>query len=598
MSFRGVLLPKLYQARLLGSKLSRPARILICFLLTYGILSLILSSYQNNQTASSAEDSFPNSTSPLGIGLHGIADSSTQLPFLDAFKSSRQWITQCAGGDPDCNSNGEWDTHEYSLLNLDEGGWVKSLPSMGDAPKYTQISTLLLREIPGRYPSGKYIVFYEGEGTILYSFDAQKDENASTPGRDIINVNSEGGGGIYITIKATDPNKTGNYIRNIRVVRAEDEALYAKGEIFNPTFIDKIKNFRALRFMDWMETNSSEQKEWSERPTTDTASYALRGVPVEVMVALSNRINAEPWFNMPHMATDEYMAKFAQVVKESLNPQLKVYIEFSNEVWNWQFQQAHYALQQGGARWGKDKADAYMQWYGMRTAQMCDIWKSVFAEQKNRVVCALSTQTAWQGLENAALDCSYWVAEGNKPCYQHGIDAYAITGYFGGSLGAPEYSSIVESWLNDPDGGFGKALQQLRQGGLLEGSKDSLPDVYNSFIYHENVARQRGLALVAYEGGQHIVGYQEVENNEKLANFFIELNRHPAMYDIYTQLLNDWKKAGGTLFMHFVDIGVPSKWGSWGALEYVEQNSSPKYNSLMDFNKNNRCWSSGCERKP
>jgi hypothetical protein len=537
-----------------------------------------------NQVFNREEKSILSYNASLGVGLNGIAEWSTQLPFLDAFKSSRKWITQCQDGDPQCN--GEWDTNEYSLLNLDKDGWVKSLPEPREAAKYTQVSTLLLREIPNRYPSGKYIVFYEGEGTIVYGLDAQKDEAASVPGRDVINVNSAEGGGIYITIKSTDPKKTGDYIRNIRVVRAEKESLYAKDEIFNPAFIDKIKDFKFIRFMDWMGTNGSEQKEWFARPTPHTISYALRGVPLEVMVALSNKINAVPWFNMPHMATDQYITNFAQLVKQRLKANLKVYVEFSNEVWNWQFPQAHYALQQGQARWGKDKGDAYMQWYGMRTAEMCNLWKSVFAEQKNRVMCVMSTQTAWQGLENSVLDCSYWVAEGNKPCYQNGIDAYAISGYFGGSLGAPENSTTVESWLKDQDGGFGKALQQLRQGGLLKDSKDNLLDVYNSFIYHVDVARKKGLALVAYEGAQHILGYAGVENNQKLEKFFIQLNRQGAMYDLYTELLNHWKTSGGTLFMHFVDIASPSKWGSWGALEYVEQNTSPKYQALIDFNKN------------
>jgi hypothetical protein len=92
--------------------------------------------------------------------------------------------------------------------------------------------------------------------------------------------------------------------------------------------------------------------------------------------------------------------------------------------------------------------------------------------------------------------------------------------------------------------------------------------------------------LVAYEGGQHIVGNKKVKNNKDLNNFFIELNRRPEMYDLYTELLNDWEKSGGGLFMHFVDIGKPSKHGSWGALEYVEQKESPKYNALIDFIRN------------
>ncbi len=561
--------------------------LLIFVILIPGFFSLSsnlrqISNQAEDKFTLSSENNLPQSTSSLGTNLNGIADWSTQLPFLDAFKSSRQWITECVKGDPDCGEG--MGTQEYNLLNLDENGWVKSLPAPEDPPKYTRVSTLLLREIPNRYPSGQYIVLYDGEGTIEYKFDAQKDQAASTPGRDVINVDARKGEGIFITITRTDPNKTGNYIRNIRVVKSDYEKTF-KTEIFNPDFIEKIKRFKVLRFMDWMSTNNSEQKDWSDRPLPQTVSYALKGVPIEIMVALSNKVKAAPWFNMPHLATDEYIMNFAQTVKESLDKNIEVYVEFSNEVWNWQFQQAQYALKEGKAKWGEDKGDAFYQWYGMRTAQMCDIWKSTFGNQKNRVVCVMGTQRVYKELEKSALECSYWVAEGNKPCYQHGIDAYAIAGYFSGNLGSPENASTVESWLNDPDGGFGKALKQLREGGLLKG--DTLPDAYSDFIYHSNVAKQKGLKLVAYEGGQHITGAGGVENNDKLTNFFIELNRRPEMYDLYTQLLSNWKKAGGTLFMHFVDISRSGKWGSWGALEYVGQNGSPKYNALMDFINNN-----------
>lgn len=551
---------------------------------------------QTAQTAQTAQaGKYPNSASPLGTNLAGISDYSTELPFIDLFKSSRPWIPQCSQGEPDC-PQGEWDTQESNLLNLDKDGWIKSIPAPEDPPKYTRVSTLLFAGIPNRYPSGKYVVLYEGEGTIKYNFDARKDEAASRPGRDMIDVDASKGQGVLLTIYASDPQKTGNYIRNIRVLQAEDESLYQQGEIFNPIFIDKIKKFRLLRFMDWMGTNNSQQKEWSDRPLPNNVTYTHKGnVPIEVMVNLANQLKTDAWFNMPHMATDEYMANFAKMVKERLDPNLKAYVEYSNEVWNFSFEQAHYALKQGKAKWGQDKGDAYMNWYGLRTAQMCDIWKGVFADQQQRVVCVMGTQTAWRGLEEAALECPYWVAEGNKPCYQHGIDDYAITGYFSGELGTPENAPKVEAWLNDPDGGFAKAVQHLKAGSSL-GKTSTLPEVYDTFKYHANVAQKRGLQLVAYEGGQHIVGVQGVENNEKLTNFFMELNRRPEMQDLYIQLLNDWKQAGGNVFVNFIDIGVPSKWGSWGSLEYRGQKGSPKYNALMDFIDRNACWWQDCVR--
>lgn len=39
--------------------------------------------------------------------------------------------------------------------------------------------------------------------------------------------------------------------------------------------------------------------------------------------------------------------------------------------------------------------------------------------------------------------------------------------------------------------------------------------------------------------------------------------------------------------MQFVDVGKPSQWGSWVALEYVDQNGLPKYNALIKFINNN-----------
>jgi hypothetical protein len=365
---------------------------------------------------------------------------------------------------------------------------------------------------------------------------------------------------------------------------AQYEQTY-QSQIFNLQFLSKINKFKALRFMDWMDTNNSLQSEWANRPKVQDSSYTGKGVPVEIMVQLANQLNVNPWFNMPHMATDEYINNFAQIVKHSLKPNLKAYVEFSNEVWNPQFKQQEYAVKQGTNKWGNDKDNPQMQWYGIRTAQMCDIWENTFGNQKNRVACVISTHTARKGIETSVLDCPAWVAEGNKPCYQHGIDVYAVSGYFGGDFGKRNNSNTVESWLNLPDGGFAKAIQELKGEGSL-GS--SLPDTYQKFLYHRQVAKNKNLELVVYEGGQHIVGSQGVQNNDKLTNFFIQLNRRPEMYNLYTQLLTDWQKAGGTLFMHFSDIGKPSKWGSWGALEHVNQDSSPKYNALIDFiSKNN-----------
>jgi hypothetical protein len=487
-------------------------------------------------------------------------------------------MTQCLTDELGCS--GAWATDEYDLLDLDENGWVRSLPNPEDPPEYTRVGTLMFREIQGRYPGGRYVVLYDGEGNIDYEFDASKDELVSRPGRDVLDV-TPSHEGIYLLITETDPNQTGNYIRNIHVVPIEYEETF-EAEIFNPIFLERIQPFQALRFMDWMLTNNSEQSEWGDRPKVDDYTYTIKGAPLEVMLVLANRLGVDPWFCMPHQATDEYITNFATLVKEKLAPNRTVYVELSNEAWNGQFQQAHYASEQGKSRWG-DREDAYMQWYGMRTAQMAELWKQVFADQGDRLVTIMATQTVWLGLEDCALDCPQWVQEGHNSCYQS-VDTYAIAGYFSGNMTNSKNAATIKSWISsEPDGGFGKAFLHLQEGGLLEaeGYDDSLPGVLKLFQYHAEVAQQRSLKLIAYEGGQHLVS----SDDEELTEFFIELNRRLKIGELYTQLLNQWKAVGGTLFMNFSDIGQPSRWGSWGVLEYVGQKNSSKYDALMNFSK-------------
>lgn len=511
----------------------------------------------------------------LGIGLNGIRDYSAELPFVNIFHSSRAWIPQ---------SKDKWDSGE--TLALDSSGWVKSLPNN------TIAGTLMTNSMPNIYRTGRYIVSYKGKGTIEYGFDAKKLDSESLSGRDVLQVDQARAGGIYLKITSTDPNKTGDYIRDIHVYHEDDLPLVELGVQFNPEFTQKIKDFGTLRFMDWMDTNSSPQKNWTDRPMLNDSTWTTNGVPVETMVALANETGTSPWFTMPHQATDQYIASFAAYVRDHLDPKLKAYVEYSNEAWNWQFAQSNYAVDQAQKRWGDDPTGGagWMQWYGMRSAQTADIWKSTFGVAKDRVISVISTQTAWKGLEEPTLNTPAWTAEGHAPAWKS-VDAYAVSGYFGGNLGTAGNAAIVKSWLADADGGFGKALQQLNVGGLLTGSnQQSVDDNIRSFQYHANIAQKYGLKMVAYEGGQHLVGVRGIEDDQKLTNFFIELNRRPEMKDLYTKLLNGWKQSGGTLFNHFVDAATPSKWGSWGALESITQKTSPKYSALTNFIANNDRW--------
>jgi len=531
-----------------------------------------------------------NTQSAVGTNLNAINDWSSELSFIDAFKTSRPWITQCETGEQaDCSADKAWNTGEADQLDLDEHGWIRSLPDPTDTETYWFVGTLLFTSLNGHYPAGQYIVLYDGEGTIKYDFSAQKNHKASRPGRDVINV-TPNDDPIYIKITATDPNQNGNYIRNIRVILPNHESMYQQNKVFYPNFLEQIKHFKVLRFMNWMQTNGSTEEKWQQRTTISDARWSGDGktAPLEVMVNLSNLNNSDPWFTMPHKADDEYIQKFASLVKTNLSPNLKVYVEYSNEIWNSMFEQSSWLEEQASKEWDQayPDVDPYtkrLNWFGKRTAQICDIWKQVWAENSERVICVMATQASNEWSITEILNCSLWKQE--APCYRHGINAVAIAPYFGYYIGLPEHEQAVTAWTKETDGGLNKLFQELQHGGILnhETSGGALQDAANNIEDTANVINKMGLDLIAYEGGQHLVGVGEVVNNELITQLFINANRDPRMGAVYTEYFNIWKAKGGKLFVNYTNCRRASKWGSWGTLEYMDQVTTPKYEALLKF---------------
>ncbi|PSB00938.1 cellulose-binding protein [Merismopedia glauca] len=521
-----------------------------------------------------------NTASPVGINLGGITYYSTDFPFINAFKNADKWRTVCVNTDPGCT--GSQFTKEENLLQVDRNGWVKSLPTREDSPIYTRVRTFLFADVGNRYPGGQYVVLYKGEGKFSYGGAAQLIQTQL--GRDIINVDSTTGRKIWIDIVSTDPQKNGNYIRDIILVKAEDEGK-VNTQIFRPQYLDKLRGFQVIRFMDWMNINGSLEKFWDKRPLPASATYTKGSAPIEVMVSLSNKINASPWFNMPHMADNNYVTNFANLVKANLKSNLKVYVEYSNEVWNYSFPQGTWVEQQAIQEW---PASQYPQsawikrlnWHGKRTAEVCEIWKNVFADRPKSVVCVLGSQGAntWASIQS--LDCPLWV---NRPCYNHKIDALGMGAYFGHYIGLPDNQERISSWSVD------QLFQEINSGGQVSNSVPggALADVKTKILANFQIAGQRNLKLFAYEGGQHLTGVGAVANNNNITNLFITANRDPRMYDAYTTLLNYWKYNGGSLFMHFNYVNPSSKWGSWGLLEHIDDQTSPKYQAVKDFIRNN-----------
>ena len=99
-----------------------------------------------------------------------------------------------------------------------------------------------------------------------------------------------------------------------------------------PELLSDLAPYHVLRFMDLNQTNDSNnpQAVWSTRKQkTDPQSEP---VAFEWQIDLCNRTKKDYWLNVPHEASAAYWTELAQLVSAQLDPSLRVYLEWSNEV--------------------------------------------------------------------------------------------------------------------------------------------------------------------------------------------------------------------------------------------------------------------------
>ncbi len=483
----------------------------------------------------------------LGMNLEGPADWNTELPFVNVFRLSRTWISQRRGAD--------WG--QGPELELDEHGYVKKIEPDCWA------ETLLCTIKGGHYPSGKYTVLYDGLGEFAFSGSAKIV--SQRPGRLVINVDSNQGP-IFLRLLKTDSS---NYVHNIRVIMPGFEK-QAASDPFHPQFLSRWKGVACFRFMDWMHTNGSKVKSWADRPKLEDANFTTDGVALELMIELCNRLDADAWFCMPHLADDNYIRQFAKMVKEQLEPERKVYIEYSNEVWNSIFEQNRYA-QRKAREFALGPAErpweAGGMYYSQRSVEVFQIWEKQFGgtDRLVRVIAWQSGSTWW--LDNIILT--------HKDAYKH-TDALGIAPYIGMNIrenGKGLTAATVSTWS------VNQVLDYVERNALPKAIKTIRDSKASADKYH--------LQLVAYEGGQHLVGVAGGENNERMTQLFHQANAHPRMGSIYDKYFSAWEKSGGSLFCYFTSVGRWSKWGSWGIIQYADEDpeKSPKYQAIMRWAK-------------
>ncbi len=502
----------------------------------------------------------PSAGPPLGLNLAGIGPLSTEAVFRDAFKAAGPWRSYVRGRARDrllylASVRLGFTVRAAHLRSrvwaprgephLDERGNIRSLAS-------GQYAEALLWNEPGsRFPAGRFLCRYDGEGDLHFTGDLIVI--GRKPGELTVELRP-GTGQTVARVTRTDPN---NPLRNIRLW-PEGFDSGDEGQPFRPDFLGRWAGFRVFRFKDWQRADDLEAGDWLRRPTPDDQSQALKGVAPEYMIRLCNLLGVEPWFCMPCQASDDDVRRFAGLVKSGLNPSLRVHLEYGSECWNEHSAQGRYCLARGRkSGFGGSDCEARLQFYARRAVEVFALWEDVFGGRE-RLVRVLAASAADPQTSAIVLDCD----EAWKRA-----DALAIAAYFGRRWGNP--TTVDEVAVLTPDQ-------------LIAALRVDLAWSAEQMRAHAAEARKRGLSLMAYEGGQHLAGEGGAENDERLTRLFAAVNRHPGMRELYQDHLRNWAEVGGGLFCHYSSVGAYGSWGCWGLLEHGAQppDTAPKYQAL------------------
>lgn len=548
--------------------------------------------------------------SPLGTNLSLLREWTGEWPFVDAFKHSRPWLAGERFGCWDC----------AGPLDLDEQGWVRSLDTT--RPNGGQVAnTLLFNDALGRYPSGRYIVLYSGSGTLEYGGSATRDAAASTPGRDVVEVDATLGN-FVLRLVATE---VANPLRDIRVLmpggacagdlfaacRVDGECggaacvpfedTYAT-QPFHPTFLANLRPYRLVRFNNWMDVDGSTVQELTEWPGPDAARYWGK-VPAELLAELANRLDADAWISLPVRASDDFASGFVCRLRARLEPGRKVWLEYGNEVWNgshpfsmgtlWTAERGCERFADLAAGCDQDATPGngiYCEGFPWPTAnascltasrryfseRSVELWNLAAARlgPGSPLVRVMASQSGNTGHHAALLGWNGAAAE---------ADVLSVAPYFGFGYGL---DAAVGGWT----------LDQLFAD-LATSATRGVPRAIAAMEIDADflAANFPAVALVSYEGGQHLEGVGPNATDPAMNALFDAANRDPRMGTLYAQYLAAWPTAGGTLFTHFKNV---SQWrpGRGGALEYQDQPhaESPKYGALMEHIEQHPCAWEGC----
>lgn len=452
----------------------------------------------------------PNQRPVLGINLTEPDFDS----FTDAMKVSAPW--QGSSGNAPVDANG-WPTTDASVLV-----WAAH-----------------------NNVDGTYLLSFNGQATLSHPGTnvqiSNQQYNASTNTTTASIVIAPGDAYNFTLVfsdthrTASSPTNTG--VTNVQMFKPVSEGSttsYDASTIFTPYVAQAVAPYAYIRIM--FGTNWNKSVNWSDRTkVSDSSQYKVlpgensyegNQMAFEYMIKIANDNNKDLYVLVPDRANNDYITKMAQLFlygSDGVNPytspqanpvwaplksNLKLYVEYTNEAWNFSFDQAH-DLYDGPIGAQQEVANnpnsplifdgntnGNVLWYrnyANRSLNVSRIYRSVFGD--SAMMTRVRPLLYWQynNLNSSAevelqfLNDYYNNADG----IQHVANPQPISYYFWGGGGAVYYNSNNDG-ATSVDALFASGIPQAGYQNILNNESEW--------------ARQYGLHFMAYEGSWGISG--------------------------------------------------------------------------------------------
>ncbi|MGA3343787.1 MAG: hypothetical protein ABSC76_02865 [Terracidiphilus sp.] len=528
-------------------------------------------------TPSASSTSLPPPQNPnqnyVGLGTWFLSDWDGSYAFLDMFKQSRVWDTA------------NWGT-VLTGSEIDSLGWPTQ-----DA------STVIFTDTigSGTQFNGTYDLSFTGQATVALMWCngsvANQSYNSATNTTTAKVTFTESGSascGLYFTnTKRTATSPVGSGFTNAHLYLSTtdpgSENPLQGTTIFSKNFLTAMGRAGTVRMMDWTNTNDNYVQYWENRVTPQGATQAglpntwtgpdgtvyngVGGVALEYQIILCNTLLADCYFNIPMVAgsnpstgtdyvtnmamaiaygtdgTNPYNSPQANPVYPPLNPNLRFYLEYANEVWN-----------SGNNVFGV----------------IADICQYLPADSP------LFTPDNNPG----SAGYNQWYTMWRYPAFRMYSISQTFEGVFGSEQMMTRVRPLVEeqqgngqdtlqqamTWLDGYAQSQGTTVAQVLYGGggsayYPNGGDFSNPDTYFDTTYPDAATTQNwiqdsmwttnyGIKHVAYEGGPGLTFTNATD---------VTVIDNPAMETFMEAYQTDWAQVGGDVLVYYTVEG-PGDW--------------------------------------